>query len=418
MPLLQTMATQIKTHPVFFLFLSAIIVRLFFLLFISLPDQTGGDIGTYSYFAYALLRGDFGGSVLYIAPGYSFFLALLYGIFGAGTAVLVSFQFFLSGLLAVAMFYLGRLLFSHETVALTCGAVGVFWPPFVIQSFEYGNSTLLVTLLLTVAIGLLIWGEKKQRYKALFGAGGMLGLTALTEPAVLYLSIPLVGWLLLTNVRRHLSAVRWTNLHAFLLPSVVLLLAFVIVVTPWAYRNARLFPETIITPIISKDIEKEIFQEKRMRLFLHTFSPEGVGVLVSGLAKEFLVPYNLSLLSHGQTLQYKQLLFSQGERNVSLSFKEGGILILKILITMLHLFALALATVAFVRNWRTKWCMAIALVLLYLTIIPIGVGALLGDNFNGISSLNSFLFYIMPLLLVLAVSEIYPFLRGHSLFQW
>jgi 4-amino-4-deoxy-L-arabinose transferase-like glycosyltransferase len=163
-------------------------------------------------------------------PLYPFVLSLVYRAAGTTDPLAARmFQAAMSLVNLLLVYLLGRRLFG-ERVGLGAAAIFAVYPSFLF----YNNHLLtegLFTFLLTLTAYLLAVYLQSGRALFLALAGASLGLTVLTREILL----PMVAVMAL--LAGHVTGwrpARWA-LHA-----AALVVAFVVVVTPWAVRNTRL----------------------------------------------------------------------------------------------------------------------------------------------------------------------------------
>jgi uncharacterized integral membrane protein len=399
----------VKKYPLVCIFAVAVLVRVVFLLIFPLPDQIGGDFELYQRIADSIIaEGNFGGEPQKtygspsISPGWAFFLAGWEFFFGKSVISLVSASVLLGGLLSVGVYMLADLFFKRRA-ALIAGMVSVLWPVFIIQTFSYGSSLLLYTTVLLWSV--LLWVYAMREGRALWSAcsGVLLGFAMLVDAIAFFIPLIFLIWaLLFYRSRRSMLSI------------LVFFIGISLVLAPWAYRNTLVATQMGVldtAPIISKGELKQIAPE---RLLFMTKLVGADGVLLSGLSKIYVFPYNISALDHRPVeteaeriaFSYKERLLSmmQGE-NIELSDKERIVLVVKIIITLLHWLLLTFAAVAIVFLMRMhQWSYPVLIILLagYVTAAVIGFGSLAQDDFQSISGPNSFLFPLVPLFIILA----------------
>jgi hypothetical protein len=165
-------------------------------------------------------------------PGYPFFLAAVYRIFGTGYLVPRIVQMLLGLASALLLFMLARRLFDGATGAIAAGLMTFYWI-FIYFEGEFLEPVLSVPLIIAFVWMLVNWRDRPSPLRAL-GAGVLLGLLSLVRPNALVL-IPVaavwVYWVARVPLRGSQSAPRS-------LRSIVLLVAGTFaVILPVTIRN-------------------------------------------------------------------------------------------------------------------------------------------------------------------------------------
>ena len=238
-----------KQHKIeFAIFSLAVITRLIF-FFVFLYTNEGNLINTIhgqdGYFELSknLLLGN-GFSInptppffeySYGVPMYPFFMAFLLWITGSYFLTIMV-QILLSALIPVIGMHITRLIlpsnlmFGHAP--LIVGIPLAIAPYQILLSFSFYTETLFIVVFLVFLILFLNFLKTPSARLAVW-AGLFLGLATLTKPTVLYLVIiaPVFAlWHLRDNLRKDI----WLKLGCFIS-------LFFIVLSPWLYRNYRVF---------------------------------------------------------------------------------------------------------------------------------------------------------------------------------
>ena len=217
----------------------------------------------YQRFAQGIAKGDgytafYGTPTAYYPPGYPFFLGMVQwvcdrlSISGQLPLAAALVQAFLGGFTVWAVVRIGDRL-QHGTGASTrptrrlgiiAGVIVAAWPNLILHSTVLLSETLYLALfaafllVTTIALQPLSTGQAtitRNHLATLLGAGALLGLATLIRPQVLLA----VGALAVTLAVGRFGIARSATMLA--LP----LVAVVIVITPWAIRNADVFGEFI-----------------------------------------------------------------------------------------------------------------------------------------------------------------------------
>jgi hypothetical protein len=204
------------------------------LLFLALEPQVAmaGDESSWTDIAIsqvARLRRPFSpfrSPILFYPPGYPYFVAAVYVLSGGLEAVRWV-QGVLGALLVPAVGRVGCSTFSPR-VGLLAAAVTALYPDLIWYSTHFWSETLFVVLLWWGLERLLVAGLE-QRLLPAIGSGALLGLAALTRETALHF-VPLAAlWL------------AWPRRRADWLRGAVFVLAALLTVAPWTYRNAVKF---------------------------------------------------------------------------------------------------------------------------------------------------------------------------------
>jgi len=162
-------------------------------------------------------------------PGYPYFLALVYRIFGSGYEWPRVVQFLLGLGNAWLAFLIGRRIFGTAAGLVTAGLMATYWS-FLFFEGEFHTPPLLIALLLGLLYTLLRWRESNNWHWGA-AAGLLMGLAAIVRPNALILAGAVLVWLVWLVKRRgwRFASMR-TGLFGFLL-------VLVIAIAPVTIRN-------------------------------------------------------------------------------------------------------------------------------------------------------------------------------------
>ncbi|HAH31269.1 MAG TPA: hypothetical protein DCL44_03025 [Elusimicrobia bacterium] len=213
-----------------YIFLAALAVRLVYVVFFfGLTLVLDADSADYLGYAKNIVAGlGFTNGTYHASrpPGYSYFIAAVYSIFGQSVPILKTAQIFVSALIPVFIYLIGRRVTSRKTAVIAGGFACLYFGLVREPARILSESTF--TCLFAFSILLLLESGKSKAYAAACGAA--LAFTALTRPVGLLVPPFAILWLLL----------RFPAKKA-LKTGVMVLLAFVAIMTPWWYRNYRVF---------------------------------------------------------------------------------------------------------------------------------------------------------------------------------
>ncbi len=223
------MDLSLLKNRLFQVFLAALALRLGFLLLAPQPAPVA-DALDYDTLAVNLYSGH--GFSLNPdvptprrAPGYPFFLAAVYTVFGHSLLAARLLQALLGALTCLLAFRTAERLFG-ERAGPVAGWLLALYPPLVVYTGLILSETLFTFLL---AASILFWldGVERKSFGHFALAGLSLGLATLTRPVTMVFPAAL----LLAAALRPGALRLWP----------VLLAAFLLVFAPWSFRNYRLW---------------------------------------------------------------------------------------------------------------------------------------------------------------------------------
>jgi 4-amino-4-deoxy-L-arabinose transferase-like glycosyltransferase len=224
----------------FIVFTISFIVRLAFVLFYPAGSLAGGDPTAFWSFAQGVasgqgFRSSFEPWLADRPPLYSYFLALIFTIFGESKTTVFILQA-LIGAFSAALLFLVADRIMDQNRALVAGLVCGVFPHFLLFTKQILTEPLYISLLVSLmAVLVLFQWEPQGKFnlriilQAIL-AGGVAGLLILVRREALLISALLILLVIVYRVRSPRS-----------LPilGVILLTAF-LVITPWLVRNANL----------------------------------------------------------------------------------------------------------------------------------------------------------------------------------
>jgi tetratricopeptide (TPR) repeat protein/4-amino-4-deoxy-L-arabinose transferase-like glycosyltransferase len=178
----------------------------------SLPQL---DAGFHDYWARGLATGDwtvpeyFSDPEIRVRPymrppGYPFFLALVYTLFGCNYLAPRIIQMGLGLVNCLLAYFLGKILFRRGVGLIFAALMSVYWA-FIYFEGELVAPVLLITLALTLMHIFRLWCEKFTFWRATTG-GAFLGLFALVRPNILLFAPAVLGWSWWVARRRNSSS--------------------------------------------------------------------------------------------------------------------------------------------------------------------------------------------------------------------
>jgi 4-amino-4-deoxy-L-arabinose transferase-like glycosyltransferase len=184
-------------HWPLLVFAVAFFVRLIYLIDFSnspLAEYLILDPKFYHNLALQIASGNLlAGDVMFKAPLYPYFLALIYSIGGESLFAARFIQTILGSLSCVLTYLLARRFYSNK-IAVTAGLIAAFYGPLLLFDAELLTPALIVFLNL-VSIYLLFKYEDSGKIQLLFVSALLLGLSSLARPNVLIFVPGVIIWL-------------------------------------------------------------------------------------------------------------------------------------------------------------------------------------------------------------------------------
>lgn len=247
----------IRAHKIeIIIFLVALVVRFAYLGF-SLQAHNGNLVGTIQgsdgYFTVSqnVIAGHgFSDSAQppyvpysFRPPFYHYFIALSYWLLG-GYAGVIALQILIASLLPILAMRIVGNLFSRKIEVLT-GAVLAVEPVSILFSTVFYSETVFMFLFFLALLFLFRYFREKHVLHLVFSAC-FLGFATLTRPTTEYLPIVV---LLVLFWSAHKRVSREMVMHTALY-----VVAFLVVLSPWLYRNYVLFGEAVLSPQIGVNL--------------------------------------------------------------------------------------------------------------------------------------------------------------------
>ncbi len=200
-------------------FLFALAVRLAYGL--RLPaDALSPDAFDWMGTAWGLARGEgFGSS--WRAPGYIFFLAGIFAVFGKSVVAVRAAQALLGAFTCVLLYRTGKRMFS-PLAGRIAAVLFSFYPYSVAYSADLLSETLL-TFMITASVHAAVKAAQEPSWRTAVATGVLFGLTALVKSVVLPFFAFACAWL-------------WWNTRNFRL-AVITGFAAAAAIMPWSLRN-------------------------------------------------------------------------------------------------------------------------------------------------------------------------------------
>jgi len=170
----------------------------------------------------------------FFIPLYPLFLASLKSFGGHSLLLPIYLQALLQLLAVAALYSMGRMLFSAGTGALAAlGLASYNYYLFYLPCFD---QVLLTVPFFTLGIFFVLSFHRSQKLSQLIWAGITLGLAAMSRPTILVVLPVIILWLFF-YLHVPLSRFRWQRLWRFIQYSGLLVVPFLIMVSPITWHN-------------------------------------------------------------------------------------------------------------------------------------------------------------------------------------
>jgi 4-amino-4-deoxy-L-arabinose transferase-like glycosyltransferase len=163
-------------------------------------------------------------------PGWPFFIAIFYAIFGIKPWIVFLAQIFVDLVTIYYVVKVGEVVFSRR-VGMIAAAFFAIDPSAIIQTQSLYSDPLFVSFL-WASLYFYLRGLKLGDGWSLLIAGVLLGLTTLVRPTGEYYAIILLLFALLWSFKNRAIKLRYILAYG---------LAFAITISPWLYRNYTLY---------------------------------------------------------------------------------------------------------------------------------------------------------------------------------
>lgn len=163
------------------------------------------------------------------APGYPFFLAGVYFLFGHNYTYVKIIQLLILGLIGAIVYFIAKNFLNLSfAFAFLASITVVLWPYFLLYS-NLLLTEVIFSLMLILLVYLILQFQKNPQYLNAAAIGGILGIAALTRPVALLLPFWLcAGFVLLFKKFRK---------KAYFFKLTLLIIVFLATLMPWTIRN-------------------------------------------------------------------------------------------------------------------------------------------------------------------------------------
>lgn len=214
------------------------ILRLIWIFFFS-PQELVSDSLHYHRLAESVLSGKgyfFRNFYAFRPPGYSFFLAGVYSIFGVSTLAVKIVQAVL-GIATAFIIYLLTKKLSNSRTALLAASFFTFYPQFIRYPGEILCETLFLFLFILCVYFIYKYIDVSTHRQGII-AGVLLGLSALTREAALYFFVFTVIWMFLYKGKG--------NAKNIFKKSFLVFIFMALTIAPWTIRNYLVYPKFVL----------------------------------------------------------------------------------------------------------------------------------------------------------------------------
>jgi hypothetical protein len=193
-------------------------------------------------------------------PGYVYFIALIFSIFGVysvNSAIVIEILQSLTAAFTCLVFYHLAKKFN-EIVGLLSALAIAFYPPSILFSVMRISPILLVVLLLALIIHYLFKIQEHWRYRDAVVCGVLMAVNALMEPVVIIFYVTSCLWLFLWSSGSRVAAVKCCLIMGIVSFACIL---------PWTIRNYIVFNNFVL---IKSSMGKNLLEGNR---------PSGDGII-------------------------------------------------------------------------------------------------------------------------------------------
>jgi len=241
-----------RRSTIFWLVLAAFAVRLAFLFFLqtyrpgrvddfaiaSETTNVASSIARGHGFS-SPLNGDPTGPTAWVPPGYAYFVALVFRIFGVMTQSSIIFIFVVQSLFS-ALTVLPILGIARHSVGMRAGLwsawVWALFPWFIKWSVTWLWDTSLSALLLSLLVWYVLRLPEASSRRSWIGFGALWGLTLLVNPTLATFLVVSLAW---SGYELHRNKKEWLK------PILSSVLVCVVVISPWLLRNRAVFGQWV-----------------------------------------------------------------------------------------------------------------------------------------------------------------------------
>jgi 4-amino-4-deoxy-L-arabinose transferase-like glycosyltransferase len=184
-------------------------------------------------------------------PLYSFYLSVVYRLFGPRPHLAILAQLLMGALTCVVVCRLGTRLFDRRA-GIAAGAIFAFDYSAVLFSNRLYADTMFTLLIVLAVLAVARFVEADGNLGHVTAAGVVLGLATLCRPVSLFLPIVLVLVIGLVAARGGAAGPERRRWRGALAASGVLVIVYLVVLSPWMLRNFALLGRPYVTSMQAK----------------------------------------------------------------------------------------------------------------------------------------------------------------------
>lgn len=248
--ILNTIKNQLLSQKILQILILAFVLRLIvFLLFrpwdihVQADEILTGDSPGYHRLAQCIVNDFSFCADTFRTPGYPFFIAIFYSLFGAKPWVVLFAQILVSLVSIYYVFKIGEILFSKR-VGMVAALLLAIDPNTIFSTASLYSESLFVAFL-SASFYFYLRGLTQGEWRSFVFAGMLLAITTLVRPVAQYYFIILFFAALLWPTGKLSVRLKWGLLYA---------LAFAVITGPWLYRNYTLYDTVKLSSIQGENL--------------------------------------------------------------------------------------------------------------------------------------------------------------------
>ena len=171
-------------------------------------------------------------------------------------------------------------------------------------------------------------------------------------------------------------------------------------------RNIRIAEDTAVIPIVVKELETELIETSDPYQRIVNRAVHEPLTVLSAASRFLFVPHNLSILSYGSDRSHKDAIRKLINFDRSIFSRGIGLIVVKILITILHILLVVFSCVWLWSVRRSWFAVFIFGCITYGLIGSIGFGLLQHVGIVGVEPIGRFFFPYLSFIMIIAASAI------------
>lgn len=214
------------------------VLRLAYVIFV--PTQPVSDFGSYQNFAVNIIKNGVYGfgttpSSIY-SPGMSFFLTIIYYIFGIHIIYAKLAQVILGTLSIILLYFIAEKIFTDNVAIISALLLAIFPTQIEFTSILATENIFTFLILLCFFLILVVDRASKFYYPCLFIAGMALGWAILVRPVAVLLPLLLLAMIILKD-----HPINKQSIKSISKITIIFLIGVALLVVPWCVRNYELY---------------------------------------------------------------------------------------------------------------------------------------------------------------------------------